>query len=204
MRKVVSVLSVLLLLAIAIVGASTANAANNPASSGSTAASMSRTPVSAEDGERIARDFVIANASRYGVSADDLSGLRVTDNYADSISGSRYVYFQQTVNGIGLSNAVINVTVLPNGNVLFVGNRTVANIAAKATVTEPTLTQSQAIAAAANALGLTYTASSVTEASSVAGSERAATFSVAIFLWKASPLNCRTNPPKVVSCCRGT
>ncbi len=140
------------------------------------AAPAERAPVSAEDGEAIARAHLETNAAQYGVSRDDLTGLRVVTNYADSTTGARYVKFVQTVNGIEVHLAVVNVTLLPDGSVLYVGNRALPDLAKNANSTTPALTPADAIAAAANALALRYDANTVAQLELLGGAEQASRF----------------------------
>ncbi len=144
---------------------------------GGSAAPLARTPVSAEEGEAIARAHLMDNAASYGVSRDDMATLRVTDNYADDITGARYIYFVQTVNGLTIYNAVINVTLLPDGSVLFVGNRTINDIGERAGGATPTLSAREAIDAAARALQLDYTSATVTRIETIGGTERVEVYS---------------------------
>ncbi len=135
-----------------------------------------RAAITAETGEAIARAHLEANAATYGVNRDDFAGLRVVTNYADRTTGARYVKFVQTVNGIEVHLAVVNVTLLPDGTVLFVGNRALPNLAKSANSSAPALTQSDAITAAATALGLAYDSATVTLTESVGGTEQEARF----------------------------
>jgi subtilisin-like proprotein convertase family protein len=128
--------------------------------------------VSAERGVEIALAHLQANAPDLGLSASDLADLRVTDNIVLKSSGARVVHFQQTVNGIGVFNGVLNVTVSAEGAVIFVGNRGVADLAKSVNTTTPTLSAEDAIASAARGLELTYTPDSLNVLESVGGVER--------------------------------
>ncbi len=161
-----------LLMAGSLAGGAVNAAADLPTTSGNGFGPNNRTPVTAERGEQIARDHLLANASLYGVSRDDLTGLRVITNYADSMTGARYVKFVQTHQGIAVHNAVVNVTILPSGTVLYVGNRAVPALQKAANTAVPTLSQSDAIAAAAGVLALRYSPSTVTQQDSLGGAER--------------------------------
>ncbi len=136
-----------------------------------------RTPVSAEEGEAIARAHLQTNAASFGVSTDDLAGLRVTDSVILRSSGARVVYFQQTVDGIGVHGRAFNVTITDKGQVIFVGNRAVANIQQVANTRAPSITPLDAIAGAASALKLTYTPNSLAQLESLGGVEQEVRFS---------------------------
>src|SRR5690606_13257931 len=107
-------------------------------------------------------------------SRADLAELRVVTNYADTQTGARYIKFVQTVNGITVESAVINPTILPDGSIVYVGNRALPDLARNANSAAPTLNQREAIAAAADALGLSYSDATVTQLSMSNGAEREA------------------------------
>jgi hypothetical protein len=178
MRKTALLIVLFLLLAVGVGKSQATFAAEAP----TTQSNPIHTPaegnsVSPERGEQIARDYLLANAADYGVSREDLTELRAVRNRADPITGARYVTFVQTVNGIGVFNAVVNVTILPNGEVLFVGNRAVPNLAKAARTATPILSQQEAIAAAANELALRYSPDTLSQLESFAGAEREIRFS---------------------------
>ncbi len=173
MRKPLSLLVVLFLFLLAgAILRLPVNASALPDTTTPPAENSTRTPVSAEEGEAIARAHLLNNAALYKVDRADLTGLRVDTNYADATTGARYVKFVQTHNGIEVHNAVVNVTILPDGSVLYVGNRAVAKLADSANSASPALSHSDAINAAAAALNLDYTAATVTRQESVGGTER--------------------------------
>jgi extracellular elastinolytic metalloproteinase len=171
----------LLLLALLMAGSLASGAANAAADQPTVSSNgfdpANRTPVTAERGEEIARTHLLNNANLYGVSREDLAHLRVDRNYADSITGARYVKFGQTVNGIRVFNGTVNVTILPSGTVLYVGNRAVAGLEKTANSATPIISQSDAIASAAADLGLRYTASTVTAVESLGGTEQEVRYS---------------------------
>ncbi len=163
---------VLALLLASSFASSAVNAAATQPSESAGVTSASRASVPAERGEQIARDHLLANAALYGASPADFTGLRVNTNHDDNFTGVRIVKFVQTVNGIQVFGGEMNVSILPSGEILHVGNRAVPNLAQSVNSASPTLTQEAAIAAAANALGLAYTPSTVTQTDSLGGAER--------------------------------
>jgi hypothetical protein len=182
------------LLAVGVTNSQATFAAEAPTSSDTIARTAEGGSVSPERGEQIARDYLLANAANYGVSRDDLTGLRVTSNYADSITGSRYIAFIQTVNGLDVHNAIVNVTLLKNGEVLFVGNRAVANLAKNANATTPAISQRDAIAAAASNVALRYTPESLTELQSLGGATQERHFSGGDLSLEAIPVKLMYQP----------
>jgi hypothetical protein len=132
-------------------------------------------PVSAEAGEQIARRYLQRHASAYGLSAADLAGFVAAINFADTDSGNRYVKFTQHVGGIEVYNAMVNVTLRGDGSVLYVGNRGISEAARRVNSDTPRLSQAEAIAAAATALGIAYDPATVVTTSppsTVAGHTR--------------------------------
>jgi hypothetical protein len=122
--------------------------------------------------EQIARTHLLENAATYGVHRADLEGLELQTLRTDRITGAHYAIFIQTVNGLPIQNAIVNVTLTAEGEVVHVGNRAHADIARRATAPTTTLSQTEAIASAAEALGLTYTASTVTPFERIGGNTR--------------------------------
>ncbi len=173
MKAVKLLLLCLLLLAVSG-GLLSANAALPGAASASTPNNRDLA-VSAERGEQIGRAYLQQNATNLGLTAADVSHLRVTDNYAARISGARYVYFQQEVNGIGIHNAVLNLTILPNGEVLFVGNRGQNQAQQRVNSASPTLSAAEAVYSAATHLQLTFN-SDLRAIATIGGTEAAVTF----------------------------
>ncbi len=123
---------------------------------------QNRTPVSEAVGEQIARAYLSDNAARLELTQADLTDLKIDINFADQDSGNRYVKFMQQVNGIEIYNAMVNVTILADGSVLYVGNRGIGDALARSNSATPVLSHTDAIAAAADALGLSYDPSTVT------------------------------------------
>ena len=182
MRKsVLFVLVVFLLLAFGV-GKNAASFAATASPSDATEslsleARAGRTPVSAEQGEAIARSYLQTNLNSFGVSATDVDSLRVTDNIILRSSGARVVYFQQTVDGIGVHGRAFNVTITDKGEVVHVGNRAVANAQSLANTKAATISPQDAIAGAARALNLSYSADSVAQEAAGRGVEQETVFS---------------------------
>jgi subtilisin-like proprotein convertase family protein len=131
----------------------------------------------AAQAEAIALAHLQANAGTLGLWASDLAELRVTDNVILRSSGARVVHFQQTANGIGVFNGVMNVTVTADGAVIFVGNRGIANLSNQVNSAIPAMSAADAIANAATAFELSYDAGTVTQLESFGGAEQITRFS---------------------------
>ncbi len=126
------------------------------------------------ESERIARAHLAAHAAEYGLRADEVAALRLDRNVPIG-NGAYIVTFTQTHNGIPIQKAEINVILLRDGNVLDVTSRAVAH--SNTAYTAPVLTQREAIAHAANAFALPYTAASVTVQHRIGGATQALHFS---------------------------
>lgn len=130
-----------------------------------------------EIAEQIARDHLLANATRYGVGRDDMAELYLQTNRTDRITGARYLIFIQTVNDLPIFNAIVNVTLAPDGEVVHVGNRAYANVARNTNRTTPVLTPAEAIAMAADHLGVAYTPDTVIQTEARGGTAQETHFS---------------------------
>ena len=116
---------------------------------------VAASPASAQANPRdIALQHLSANAQALGLTADDLIGKVVTDEYRSEHNGVTHVYFKQRLGGIDVANGTINVNVGPDSRVLSVGNRFVGNLNAKAAVRAPGIIPETAIRQAAEQLGL--------------------------------------------------
>jgi hypothetical protein len=69
--------------------------------------------------EVIARQFLARNAQLYGFSPADLGGLRLVKAFQTPDTGSHHLYFQQTVAGIDVFQAILTVTVDRQGRVVL-------------------------------------------------------------------------------------
>ncbi len=122
--------------------------------------------------EAIARTHLLANAALYGVHREDMIGLRLQTHRTDPVTGAHYVIFIQTVNDLPIYNAIVNVTLTPDGEVVHVGNRARAELARYANHPTPVLTPAEAIAVAAQDRGLVYTPATVIQTASMGGIEQ--------------------------------
>ena len=84
----------------------------------------------------------------------DIANYVVSDQYTNRETGVTYTYLHQQVGDLRIFNAVSTMA-LRNGEVVHFASRFHANAAAKINATQPTLSEAQAIEAAASHLGLT-------------------------------------------------
>jgi extracellular elastinolytic metalloproteinase len=107
----------------------------------------------------VARQHLAAHASAYGLSGADVDGLRVSSVVPTAHNGLTNVYLQQRVDGIDVSNAMLNVAVTAQGTVFRVASSAVGNAAQRTNSATPKLTDVAAAQLAADALGLEPTSS---------------------------------------------
>jgi extracellular elastinolytic metalloproteinase len=107
---------------------------------------------------QIAVDYLAAHGDDWGIAAGDLATMAITDQYTDA-GGARstHIYLRQAHNGLPVGNSVANVNISRLGEVINVGGRFVAGLAARSTgvVAAPGLTAAEALLALAPSLGLT-------------------------------------------------
>ena len=103
---------------------------------------------------KIALDFVSKQPKTWNLTEQDVASYYVQDSYASEHNGVTHVYLIQQHKGIELYNAIINVNILPNGEVLYAGNRFMHNLANSVNTLSPTLTPEQAIEVACKQLNV--------------------------------------------------
>jgi extracellular elastinolytic metalloproteinase len=103
---------------------------------------------------KIAVDYVIKQQSAWDLTVQDVQTLVVQDAYPSLDNGVMHVYLIQQHKGIELYNAISTVNVMPNGEVLYAGNRFMRDLAGSVNTTEPTITPEKAIEAACKELDI--------------------------------------------------
>ena len=100
--------------------------------------------------------YLNAHSADFGLTATDLAQSRVTDLYTDSNTGITHIYLRQTINGLEVENANINVSVAASGRVLTAGGGYVAGLSGLIGPGAPTpgITALQAVQFAADELGI--------------------------------------------------
>ncbi|MBX9628614.1 MAG: M36 family metallopeptidase [Gemmataceae bacterium] len=130
----------------------------------------------AGDYQALAAQALLSHAATLGLSAADVADPITTDAYRDDGgTGAGHVYFVQKYNGLPVLSAKVGVHLTAAGEVITVNGGFVPGLAATAagTPAAPTVTWTEAVAAAATYFGLTATAPPKV-ASSTGGLERAA------------------------------
>ena len=67
----------------------------------------------------------------FDLTTTDISNYRISDLYSSKHNGITHIYLQQQHEGIDLQNAIININVLSNGEILNIGNRFTKDLANK-------------------------------------------------------------------------
>lgn len=94
---------------------------------------------------QIAQAYITLQQQNWKLSDDDTHNFKVQDSYSDDFNGVTHVFFIQQSAGIELGNAIVNVSVLPNGEVVFAGNRSMPHLSTAVNATQPVLTPEQAV-----------------------------------------------------------
>ncbi len=102
----------------------------------------------------IATAHVNSHLTEWGLTAQDIEGMTVSDQYTDKTTGIARVYFQQRYHGIPVYNAIQNVTISAKGEVFYTGKRFHANLVTKTNTVIPVLSAADAVQKAAEHLGL--------------------------------------------------
>ncbi len=102
----------------------------------------------------IATAHVRSNFSDWGLTAQDIEGMTISDMYTDRSTGISRVYFMQRHQGIPVYNAIQNLSITKEGDVFFVGKRFIPNLAEKVNTTIPVLSAEQAVRKFAAHIGL--------------------------------------------------
>jgi extracellular elastinolytic metalloproteinase len=103
---------------------------------------------------KIATDFTVKQQKDWNLTEQDVKEYFVQDHYFTQHNGVTHVYLIQQHKGIELYNGIINVNVLPSGEVLYAGNRFMHNLAGGVNATAPKLNPEEAIRAACKVLNI--------------------------------------------------
>jgi len=103
--------------------------------------------------------YLEENKEELGLSSDDFKDWIITDQYKSAHNGVTHTYVVQRHNGIKIHNAMINSNVMPNGKMLLLGNRFIADKASKVKNTIAGLTAINAVQKAGADVGINIPAS---------------------------------------------
>jgi extracellular elastinolytic metalloproteinase len=101
----------------------------------------------------IALNYLKENAKNWQLSKTDIAEAAVQQVYSTDHNGVTHVWLIQRRDGIEVFNGLVNVNILPSGEVVFAGNRFVSNLTTNSA--QPTISAGDAIAAIATHLGMT-------------------------------------------------
>ncbi|MEA5459675.1 M36 family metallopeptidase [Arcicella sp. LKC2W] len=103
-----------------------------------------------------AKRYLTDNTTKHQLISSDIDEMVVSSAYLSPTTGWYHVYFNQTYQSIEVYNGMLNLT-LKNGQVVYVANNFVQNIAQKATINLKaiSLTPTQALSKALMKVGLT-------------------------------------------------
>ena len=76
-----------------------------------------------------ALEYIKENKKTWNLTSEDISGLILSDSHVSSHNGIAHLYFQQTINGIPIYNAITNVNVSKEGKTYHVANRFIKDAA---------------------------------------------------------------------------
>lgn len=82
---------------------------------------------------RVAISHLRADPAAFGVTADDVSRLRVLSAHTSPHNGVTHVYLRQQIHGLDVLTGDVTVNVLPDGSILYVGSRLIPNVASRVT-----------------------------------------------------------------------
>lgn len=97
------------------------------------------------DAVRLARNYLTAQQKTWHLTAADIDNAQLDYAYHTEHNGVTHVFFIQSHNGIALENALVNVNVMPDGSILYAGNRFITDLAAKVNASRPTVSAQKAL-----------------------------------------------------------
>jgi extracellular elastinolytic metalloproteinase len=106
------------------------------------------------DAVKLAIAHVVKNAKQLNLTEQDVKNMLVDDYYTTDHNGLTHVFLIQQHQGIELSNGLINVNVMPSGEILSLGNRFMNDLANRINGTTPTISPQGAVEAACKHLNV--------------------------------------------------
>lgn len=103
------------------------------------------------DAQDIAFDYLRMHADELGATASIIDSARVDLEYVDPASGVTHLYLTQQVNGLDVSQSVLNINIAEDGEVMNAGSSFVADTTAPDT--NPGLTAIEALTSLVNEFG---------------------------------------------------
>lgn len=78
----------------------------------------------------IARNYLLAHVNQLGLMPADVASASITNEVVSGPSGTTHLYLQQTLEGLAVANARLNINVAANGQIISVGSGFVSGQAA--------------------------------------------------------------------------
>lgn len=107
--------------------------------------------------QQLALDYLATHHGDFGLTAADISDYVISDAYTSQHNGITHVYLIQRHQGIEVFAGMVNINVARDGSIINLGNRFVADLAAKANTAAPAIGAEKAVESAARHLGLDFT-----------------------------------------------
>lgn len=109
----------------------------------------------ATDFSKTALAYIKAHPTEFNLSSQDIADLKVTDQYTDDYSGITHIWFQQSVNGIGLKNSSIALHLNQKGEVAHLTSNGILDFKSKVNTVSASLKYGDALNIVAKDLGFT-------------------------------------------------
>ena len=101
----------------------------------------------AQSAENTALDYLQSNLSKLNLTENDVRNYRVSDEVYTKHNGVTSIYLIQQHQQTDVFEAMINVNILPNGEILSMGNKFISNLAEKINNTQPQISMEAAVTA---------------------------------------------------------
>lgn len=96
---------------------------------------------------QVLEDHLKTNYTSLGLSMTDVSHYEISSELVSKHNKVSHIYLQQSHADIPVFGAILNANILPDGQMLSIGNRFVTNLDQKVNTTTPVVNTSQAVAA---------------------------------------------------------
>lgn len=103
-----------------------------------------------------AKEYIQENKKKWNLTTEDISALKLIDSHASTHNGMIHMYFQQTINGIPIYNAITNINVSKEGKVYNVGHRFLRDPEKRTIVSSQDIGEVKAIQFAAVNIGIVH------------------------------------------------
>jgi len=98
--------------------------------------------------KQAAFDYIAKNHLQWGLSAEDVADIRLSDHYVSDHNGVHHFYLQQGYKGIDIHNAIWGVHLKANGRVAHQNTRFYKNVSRKVNAHRPEIAPEQALSIA--------------------------------------------------------